>query len=92
MAFLAPVQSSREQICVIVTYRTTSPDVPVYIASSANDWQPEPMQIRETISNFDVEWAKVFKVPNSEDCINYKFRVGDGNDWEYDHDSPTGQY
>jgi hypothetical protein len=91
MAFLAPVQTTREHACIIVTYRTTSKDVPVYVVSSANNWVPEQMQIRDTASESDIEWAKLFKVPSSVGCITYKFRVGDGNEWVYDHDSPTGK-
>jgi len=84
MAFLAA--RSREFACIIVTYRTTTEDVPVYVVSSANSWTPEPMQQETTDSDVRV---KLFKVPSSEKYITYKFRVGDAGEWFYDHDCPT---
>jgi len=106
MAYLAPIQTSPNHTNIIVTYRTGRKDVPVYVASSANNWEPEEMQVRDTTpasaqqqpieqqesneSSGEVVWERVFKVPNADGCIFYKFRVGDGQEWVYNPNCPTG--
>lgn len=92
MAYLAPTQSGPDHVLVVVTYRTSQENKSVYVVSSANNWQPEPMSLQDDATDLETDeatFATTFMVPKSVDCVTYKFRVGDG-EWVWDHTAPTG--
>lgn len=74
---------------VTITYQKPGTKPPIYVAGTFSDpaWQPEEM---EYYLNSDGEhvFKKDLQVkPGSK--IHYKFRVGDGDWWVLDDDTPT---
>jgi hypothetical protein len=63
---------------------------PVYVAGSFSDpaWQPQEMQHTIDESN-EYEYHKDVQVEDGKD-YQYKFRIGEGDWWILNENSPTG--
>jgi hypothetical protein len=77
-----------------VTIRFPKPDVvpPVYLAGSFSDpaWQPQEMQYTVDEEHGTTEYHKEVEVIEGKE-YQYKFRIGDGDWWLLNEDSPTGK-
>jgi len=78
---------------VRVTVKYSKPGIqpPVYLVGSFSDpaWQPQEMQ--HTINeNGDYEYTKEIQIEEGKD-YQYKYRIGAGDWWLLNEDSPTGK-
>ena len=76
------------------TIRFPKSDVvpPVYLAGSFSDpaWQPQEMQYTVDEEHGTTEYHKEVEVEEGKE-YQYKFRIGDGDWWLLNEDSPTGK-
>jgi hypothetical protein len=79
-----------QTVTVTVTYSKPGAQPPIYLAGSFSDpeWQPEEMQYT-TDENNEHEFHKKVEVEKGKE-YQYKFRLGPGDWWTLNEDSPTG--
>ena len=78
------------KVPVTITYKVAGTQPPLYIAGSFSDpeWTPQEMDYT-TDEDGDYTFKKELKVePDAK--FQYKFRVGEGDWWIVDEDTPTG--
>lgn len=77
-------------VSVTVTYSKPGTQPPIYLAGSFSkpEWQPEEMQYT-TGENNEHEFHKKVEVEPGKG-YQYKFRLGAGDWWTLNEDSPTG--
>jgi len=78
------------KVSVTVKYSKPGTKPPVYLAGSFSDPAWEPQEMHHTIDeNGEYEYHKEVEVEESKE-YQYKFRIGDGDWWVVNEDSPTG--
>ncbi|KAH7419579.1 hypothetical protein BKA64DRAFT_21126 [Cadophora sp. MPI-SDFR-AT-0126] len=79
-----------KQVSISVKYSKPGTQPPIYLAGSFSDpaWQPQEMQYT-TDENNEHEFFKEVNVEQGKE-YQYKFRIGPGDWWILNEDSPTG--
>ncbi|KAH9210779.1 hypothetical protein DL95DRAFT_196144 [Leptodontidium sp. 2 PMI_412] len=77
-------------VSVSVKYSKPGTQPPIYLAGSFSDpaWQPQEMQYTTDASNEHEFFKEVYVEQGKE--YQYKFRIGPGDWWILNEDSPTG--
>jgi hypothetical protein len=75
-------------ISVMVKYSKPGTQPPVFLAGSFSEWQPQEMSFT-TDDNNEHEFYKEVQVDEGNK-YQYKFRVGPGDWWVLNENSPTG--
>jgi len=75
---------------VLITYRKAGTQPPLYLAGTFSEprWHPIEMEYTTEQGGEHTFQKEVHVRPR--DTLQYKFRVGDGDWWVLDEDSPTG--
>jgi 1,4-alpha-glucan branching enzyme len=75
---------------VSVTVRYSKPGIspPVFLAGTFSDWQLEEMQYSSVADN-EYEFHKEVQIEEGRE-YQYKFRIGEGDWWVLNEDSPSG--
>jgi hypothetical protein len=79
-----------KMVSVTVKYSKPGTQPPIYLAGSFSDpeWQPQEMQ-HTTKEENEYEFTKEVEVEEGKE-YQYKFRIGSGEWWVLNEDSPTG--
>src|SRR4051794_38211993 len=79
-------------VSVSVKYSKPGTQPPIYLAGSFSEpaWEPQEMQYTTDASN-EHEFFKEVDVEQGKE-YQYKFRIGPGDWWILNEDSPTGTF
>jgi hypothetical protein len=79
-----------KEVSVTVKFAKPGTQPPIYLAGSFSDpaWQPQEM-LYTTNEDTEYEFYKEVRVEEGHE-YQYKFRVGEGDWWLLNEDSPTG--
>lgn len=78
------------KVSVTVKYSKPGTQPPIYLAGSFSDpqWQPQEME-HSPIGDNEYEFKKEVEVEEGKE-FQYKFRIGEGDWWTLEENSPTG--